>query len=179
MPDYAKQRFGNLADEYLRLYPANNDQQAAESELAFRSNRGMADMRRLARWQVKTGKAPVYWYLFTHVSPFPQGLMWGGEPANEWGAYHGSEIVYVFGTFPFQQWPWRTVDLNLGDVVSSLWINFAKTGDPNGGKLVKWPRFDATARAYLDFTDAGPVAKESLRRQACDVFMENQKRQAQ
>jgi para-nitrobenzyl esterase len=42
---------------------------------------------------------------------------------------------------------------------------------------VKWPKFDATARAYMDFTDAGPVAKEGLRRQACDVFIENQKRQ--
>ncbi len=53
--------------------------------------------------------------------------------------------------------------------MQEYWTNFAKTGDPNGGKLVKWPRFDATARAYMDFTDAGPVAKEeppaaSLRR---------------
>jgi hypothetical protein len=28
----------------------------------------------------------------------------------------------------------------------------------------------------MDFTDAGPVVKEGLRREACDVFMENQKR---
>jgi len=41
---------------------------------------------------------------------------------------------------------------------------------------VKWPKFDATRRAYIDFTDAGPVAKEGLRRQVCDVFIENQKR---
>ncbi len=44
---------------------------------------------------------------------------------------------------------------------------------------MKWPKFDATARAYMDFTDAGPVAKEGLRRQVCDLFMENQKRQEQ
>jgi para-nitrobenzyl esterase len=43
---------------------------------------------------------------------------------------------------------------------------------------VTWPKFDAAARAYLDFTDAGPVVKEGLRRQVCDVFIENEKRLA-
>ena len=60
--------------------------------------------------------------------------------------------------------------------MQQYWTNFAKTGDPNGGNLVKWPKFDPTRRAYLDFTDAGPVAKEGLRRPVCDLFMENQKR---
>jgi len=41
---------------------------------------------------------------------------------------------------------------------------------------VKWPKFDPTRRAYLDFTDAGPVPKEGLRRSVCDLFMENQQR---
>jgi carboxylesterase type B len=52
--------------------------------------------------------------------------------------------------------------------IQEYWTNFAKTSDPNDGKLVKWPRFDPTARAYMDFTDAGPVAEEGLRRQVCD-----------
>jgi len=43
--------------------------------------------------------------------------------------------------------------------------------------LVKWPKFDQAARAYIDFTDAGPVAKEGLRRQVCELHMENTKRQ--
>ena len=60
--------------------------------------------------------------------------------------------------------------------MQEYWTNFAKTGDPNGGKLVKWPKFDATKRAYMDFTDAGPVVKEGLRREVCDLFMENPKR---
>jgi para-nitrobenzyl esterase len=32
------------------------------------------------------------------------------------------------------------------------------------------------ARAYIDFTDTAAVAKEGLRRQVCDLFMENQQR---
>jgi len=60
--------------------------------------------------------------------------------------------------------------------MQQYWTNFAKTGDPNGIKLVKWPQYDSAARAYLNFTDAGPVAKEGLRRTICDVHIENQKR---
>jgi para-nitrobenzyl esterase len=56
------------------------------------------------------------------------------------------------------------------------WTNFAKTGDPNGGQLPVWPTFDVSSRAYIQFTDAGPVAKDGLRRPFCDLFIENVKR---
>ena len=39
-----------------------------------------------------------------------------------------------------------------------------------------WPKFDATARGYLEFTDEGPVAREGLRRPFCDLYLENVKR---
>jgi para-nitrobenzyl esterase len=98
---------------------------------------------------------------------------------EEKGAPHASEIPFIFGTLPVWQ---RLRNYNESDhdyalIMQEYWTNFAKTGDPNGGKLVKWPKFDARARVYMDFTDAGPVVKEGLRRQVCDLFMENQKRQ--
>jgi len=91
---------------------------------------------------------------------------------------HAFEIPYTF-SIPAALVGDKVTDTDkaMGQMASAYWVSFGKTGDPNGGKLVKWPKFDAAARAYLDFTDAGPVAKEGLRRQACDVFMENQKRQ--
>jgi para-nitrobenzyl esterase len=42
--------------------------------------------------------------------------------------------------------------------------------------MLQWPKFDPVGRAYLDFMDSGPVTKEGLRRQVCDLFMENQER---
>jgi para-nitrobenzyl esterase len=95
------------------------------------------------------------------------------------GAAHASEIPFVFGTLPVWQETrhYELSDRQYAPVIQEYWVNFAKTGDPNGGSLVKWPKFDPSTRAYLDLMDAGPVAKEGLRRSVCDLYSENQKRQ--
>ena len=115
----AQNTYKELAGKYLELYPANTDKEAAQSAYRFRVQGAMANARGWAQLQAKAGKSKAYWYYFTHISPMPEGLMWGGRPAQSWGAYHGSEIVYVFNAFPLQDWAWRPVDLKLGDAVSS------------------------------------------------------------
>jgi len=125
-----------------------------------------------------------------------QELMWhtaAGNPGYEYqwsrtvhgqeekGAPHASEIPFIFGTLPVWQnmRKYNESDQAYAPQMQDYWTNFAKTGDPNGSKFTKWPKFDGASRAYMDFTDSGPVAKEGLRRQACDVFMENQRRLGQ
>ena len=71
---------------------------------------------------------------------------------------------------------YNATDREVSAAVQEYWTNFAKTGDPNAGKLPLWPQFDPATRAYLDFTDAGPVAKAGLRRPVCDLFTEKLKR---
>jgi para-nitrobenzyl esterase len=94
------------------------------------------------------------------------------------GAAHGSEIPYVFGTLDAagrapNAPKYDSTDRMVSDQMQQYWINFAKTGDPNGGSLPKWAKFDPTTRAYMDLTAEGPIAREGLRRMACDLFMEN------
>ena len=118
-------------------------------------------------WHTAAGNAG-YQYQFSRTVHGKEAL----------GAPHAAEIPFIFGTLPVWQRMrnYDESDRQYASLMQEYWTNFAKTGDPNGGQLVKWPRFDATRRAYVDFTDAGPVVKEGLRREACDVFMENQKR---
>jgi para-nitrobenzyl esterase len=62
----AKQRYGDMADQFLKLYPAGSDPEANASELAaFRDELGWVQ-RNWARLQSKTGKSKAYLYYFTH-----------------------------------------------------------------------------------------------------------------
>jgi para-nitrobenzyl esterase len=155
---YAEKTFHELADTYLRLYPSSTDTEATKSAIRFRSDGIMASARAWLRLQVKSGKSPAYWYYFSHVSPMPDGLIWAGRPALDAGAYHGGEIVYVFDAFPLQTWAWRPVDLKLGDIMSSMWVQFAKTGDPNVTGLPNWPTFNPRTNVLMECADT-PRAK--------------------
>ncbi len=89
------------------------------------------------------------------------------------GAVHGAEVPYVFGTLAERYSP---ADRDLSAAIEQYWTNFAKTGNPNGAGLPQWPKFDTSARGYLEFAGGGPVAREGLRRQFCDLYLENVKR---
>jgi para-nitrobenzyl esterase len=122
-------------------------------------------------WHADAGN-PAFEYEFARVLPGRE--LWG----------HSSELAYVFGTLGLvgvtrgvgPPAPATDIDTQISEAMQEYWTNFAKTGDPNGGTLPRWFRFDVSGRRYLQFTDAGPVPKEGLRRPWCDLFIENVRR---
>ena len=156
----ARQRYGDLADQFLKLYPAGSDAEANASELAaFRDELGWVQ-RNWARLQAKTGKSKAYLYYFTHEPPETPGTAPGpgGFPARGSGATHGAEAAYVFENLLGSR-PWADLDRKLSDTISSYWLNFAGSGDPNGKNLPKWPSFDDKKNTRMilgDMVEAGP-----------------------
>ena len=81
-------RWGDLADAYLKLYPAGSDAEAAKSSEAAFSDEMAWHMRLYAQAQAKLGKQ-AYLYYFTHEPPVA-----AGQPNLR--ATHTAEIPYVF-----------------------------------------------------------------------------------
>lgn len=84
------------------------------------------------------------------------------------GARHSDELGYVFGTF-FMAEP-NDVDRQVSSVIQDYWTNFAKTGDPNGPSVPKWPTHNLKSRAYVELTSDGPKTKSNLRNNICQIY---------
>ena len=150
--EQARKKYGDLADAFLKLYPATSDEQAKES--AFYSGRDeMAFvMRNWARLASKPGKTKSYVYYFTEQPPLVPNAKGGGAfaPGPHGSATHVSEILYVFNHLDNSR-PWTDADRQVADTMSSYWVNFAASGDPNGKGLAKWPVYDEKTKTPMVF----------------------------
>ena len=156
----AEKDFGDKAGEFLRLYPTDTADHVLRSAQDFAGDRFIA----FSTWewlesQGKTGKQPVYRYRFD--LPLPSS----NPQAPQLGAYHSAEIEYVFGQLDSKAGvPWRAEDRQLSEAMQKYWANFARSGDPNGPGLPKWPLYSAAEGWAVMFLDGQPAArKDDLR----------------
>ena len=138
-------RFPGISDKFYLVYPVKSEADIPHALLEVgRDQTFTLDMRTWAR-NVAGDGSKAFLYQFTHVPPSPN--------AKTWGAYHASEIAYVFGTLRNRNWPFTPADFSLSDQMSRYWVNFAANGDPNGEGLPAWRPYDEKDEAYLDLGD--------------------------
>lgn len=135
---------------FSALYPAADDASARE---AFLRSHREATLVGLERWAHATrGGAPLYLYLWTHAMP--------GPDAQTYGAFHSSEVPYMFGSLDaFAERPLTDRDRAISAQMLDYWANFVKTGDPNGASAAAWPRGDVERPVFMQLGDAfEPIA---------------------
>ena len=139
----------------LEAYPASDTAQA-ERRLFEVNNDGFgAPARYFARAMTNAGQRKVYFYYFTHVVPTAGG--------RDLGAFHGGEVPFVFGSD--MGWPRGPADLALRNAISSYWVRFAATGNPNRRGLPSWPKYQRASDLYLELGDKIRVGSRLRQRQ--------------
>jgi para-nitrobenzyl esterase len=139
--------FGPLPRALIDAYRYSTDEEAREARLGLeRDLRFGWDMWAWARLQAGSGKSRAYYYSFQQPPPFPANSVYAG-----WGASHFAELWYVFDHLDQNPWRWSRADRRLAKVMSGYWVNFARTGDPNGPGLPVWPRFTGTNANVMRF----------------------------
>ncbi|HXW03670.1 MAG TPA: carboxylesterase family protein [Vicinamibacterales bacterium] len=179
--DSTRKRFGAHADAILKAYPAGSDAEALESAAALAGDLFIGhNTWKWLEMHARTGRSPVYRYSFDRKIPVAPGTMINGRPATsrDVGARHAGEIEYVFGALDsLPTVPWEDSDRRLSDAMMTYWTNFARSGDPNGAGLPKWPRYDSGGRVlHLDETIRDAADERRPRYEALDVFMEEQRK---
>src|SRR5690554_4332522 len=123
--------YGDKTDDYIQLfaqaYPDHSPQDLLSIDTLFRPNTIVtADA-----WSV-TSNAPVYTYLLTWKSPVED---------NTKGSFHGLDIPLAFKNIELgKHWTGTTPEAHqVAEIMSSAWINFARSGNPNvAGLLPDW-----------------------------------------
>ena len=115
-----------------------------------------------AKTQNDKGKAPVYMYQFRRAIP-------GYDESTRFGAFHTGEVPYAYANLHTVNRPFEAVDKVLSQKMSSYWVNFTKTGNPNGAGLEVWPTFKNNTQ-QVQILDKVIETKELPTRKALELL---------
>jgi para-nitrobenzyl esterase len=166
--------FGELSDEASAAFDPDGDDEFAEVLTRFNTDWVWGEPARFTARVFVEHDRPAYIYHFGYVPASSQ--RWA-----RYGAGHGSEVSYVFGTpggdrggSPSEK------DQVVAKMMNTYWANFAKTGNPNGEGLPEWPPYDIHTGEILDIqSDGSLVGKPDPRKARLDVIEKARTRRTQ
>jgi len=139
-------RYKDLADDFLKLYPASNLQESIWA--TTRDSLYSWTAERLMKKQAAVG-VPSFLYLFDHGYP----------AADDKGlhGFHASELPFVFGTADRAPPNWPMVpdtpaEHAFSDAMVDYWTSFARSGVPAASGQPEWKPYGAE-RNYMSFED--------------------------
>jgi para-nitrobenzyl esterase len=158
-------RFGELEGEAKAAYDPDGNKEFAEVQTRFNTDKVWAEPARFTASSFAAVGDPAYIFLFSYVPASMKERM-------KYGPAHGTDISFVFDNLGVR--PGSTPapeDEALARIMNAYWVNFAKTGNPNGNGLPKWPIYNSKSNEILDIqSDGKPVGKPDPRKARLDVI---------
>ena len=143
---------GQWADSAKAVYPGNTDEERLFSMRDFVRDVSFGwPSYAWATLQKQTGKSAVYSAYLAQKSDttvYAQG--------NRRGAAHADDMMYLKGAFDdkAEKYP---QEKKVSDMMQQYWVNFAKTMNPNGEGLPKWPVFEEGKATVMQFNNGASL----------------------
>ncbi len=152
--NFAKQgaQFGMNSNLFRRYFPSLTDSQSVISQISFSVAKTIGVPEYI--WALKQNEqssSKTFLYLFTRKPPAE------GEQ-KKFGAYHTAEIGYALHNLDSILRSWQEIDRRLEKLMSSYWVQFVKTSDPNAPGLPVWGSFSADDPLCMIFSDSSGSA---------------------
>ncbi len=155
-------RFASRAELALQLWPAASAEQTRQAYAALLGDGFVAGTRLAVRCQSRL-QPQVFLYQFSHRRE-------SRNPAvREMGCFHGAEVPYVLGSFGRGAATLGETERRLAAQLQEQWLQFARTGNPNGPGLPTWPTWDLANDAHLELGAESRIAS-GLRQAQCDFL---------
>ena len=141
---YLQKKYGEKTDAYIAAVKKAYPNDTKPTDLMDIDDRFRQNSVKYANLKSATNTAPVYMYLFTWQSPVVDGA---------YKAIHCMEIPFAFNNISrCEEMTGGTKEAYvLADKMSSAWINFARTGNPNHKGLPAWQKYTAENGATMFF----------------------------
>lgn len=158
--------FGELEDAAKAAYDPNNDKEFDEIITRFNTDWVWGEPARMVARKYINEDQPVYVFHFDYVPESRQSR-------SRYGAGHGSEVEYVFNSLEATRQDSDITDQDraLAKIMNTYWVNFAKTGNPNGEGLPNWPLYNTNTEEIIEIEPSGKaIAKPDPREARLDVI---------
>jgi len=142
-------QFEPVKKEMTAAYDPDGKTDFAQMLSMVNTDKVWAEPARFTASAVTAKGDKAYVYLFSYVAAAMQQRM-------RFGAGHASEIAYVFDNLMERNGATiAPTDKQVATMINTYWANFAKTSDPNGKGLPKWPVYDPRKNEIIEFRSDG------------------------